>query len=522
MYEVDYDVLDVDKVDVFLLDNANAAVLSNNTDYVKSLRNHFTDKVENCKFMPQFKAGLWDGQIKHMRHDGLLPVGLLGELNDKCKEWDIPVVYHNDTREKLDVSDFETVIQYTLIKYQENKMKPYDHQWDIAKTLISNKRGVAKSATGSGKTYTMAMMCKYLIEKELCNKILIIVPTVDLVVQGQRDYVELGWDIKDVGMYFGQVKDEGTPVVFSTWQSIQNIKDNEWFEQYDCVIGDEVHKAGSGAPSTKSKAKKSGTVFKQCIDKCINAEFRFGLTGTIPKGRLDQRTIKGCIGDVLVEYNVDYMIENKHVSDITIVLTMVDYKDIKGAREQIKENRKQFDAENKTAGYAAERMFIESYVPRYRMMTKIINSCLKKDENVLILANTVDFGKKLKKAIEHKCKLASRVEHIYGEMDIDTRQEIIKHVESNERCVIVATTSLFSTGVSIKNLHSAILGHSGKAFVTTIQSVGRLLRKHDSKNKAKLFDIIDTGLKYSESHGAQRVEFYDQEKFDNIIYEVEI
>jgi len=86
----------------------------------------------------------------------------------------------------------------------------------------------------------------------------------------------------------------------------------------------------------------------------------------------------------------------------------------------------------------------------------------------------------------------------------------------------VATTSLFSTGISVKNLHSIIMANMGKSFTQCIQTCGRVLRLHDSKKQAKVFDVIDTGLRYSESHGASRVEHYDAEQFENKIVEIEI
>ena len=140
----------------------------------------------------------------------------------------------------------------------------------------------------------------------------------------------------------------------------------------------------------------------------------------------------------------------------------------------------------------------------------------------MVLASTVEYGKKLQKAIQHKCPTATRVEHIFGEMNVNKRQEIIQEVEKTTGCVIVATTSLFSTGISLKNLHTGILANFGKSRTSSLQSVGRILRLHKSKKVAKLFDLIDNGLKYSEQHGAIRVEYYDSENFDTVIYEKEL
>ena len=520
--DIDISQLDFDCVDIFVMDNVNAVVMTENIDFMTSLRNHFTDKVKNFQFMPAFRAGTWDGRIRHIKNDGLFAVGLIPEMTKKMDEWDIPFRIHQDDEAKVDISNFDAVIQDELIDKQDTPMQPWEHQTRIAKTLLEHKRGIARSATSSGKTYTMAMICKYLLYTKLVKNILIIVPKIDLVVQGQRDFMEFGYTQDEVGMYFGEVKDTSTPIIISTWQSLMNIKDKEFFENFECVIGDEVHLAGEGSTKSKTKSQSGGTIFKRCIDSCKNATYRFGLTGTMPSDRLNQRSIRGCLGDVLVEVTANELMKKKHVADLKIVLTLINYEDMKSVKKEIKEFKKEYDEDASTSAYNAERDFIQSYVPRYRLVTKIVNKCLKSKENVLVLASTIEFGKKLKSAIEHKCKDLTFVEHIYGEMPVKERQAIIKKVEENTNCVMVATTSLFSTGISVKNLHTAILANFGKSKITNLQAVGRILRLHDSKDSAKVFDLIDNGLKYSEQHGALRVEYYDSEQFDTIIYETEI
>ena len=299
------------------------------------------------------------------------------------------------------------------------------------------------------------------------------------------------------------------------------VEDNHNYFVEDCLVHN-CHLAGQGTTKGKSQAKSGGTIFKKCIDKCKNAIFRYGLTGTMPTDRLNQRTIRGCLGDVLVEVTAKDLMKKKHVSELKVILTLLNYKDMKEVKDKIKIFKKEYDEDATTAAFNAERDFIQSHVPRFRLITKIVNKCLKGKENILVLASTVEFGKKLKKAIEHKCPTVNFVEHIHGEMKVNDRQEIIKKVDSSTNCVIVATTSLFSTGISIKNLHTAIFANFGKSRTSSLQAIGRTLRLHESKRQAKVFDLIDNGLKYSEQHGAVRVEYYDSEQFDTVIYETDI
>ncbi len=522
---IDYSVLNSEEVSIFTLDNVNSVVLTENDEYRNSLRNYFTDEVKNARFFPSVKAGNWDGKIRHLMTDGTLPSGLLDELFELLNDWDIPYkTYNSDSKPNLDLSSFESIIKSELIDKQETPMNPWDHQINIAKTLLSDYKGLAKSATSSGKTYTMAMICKFLQYTGESNKTLIIVPRTDLVVQFSRDALSYGFDDSDIGMFFGVIKDSNKPITIATWQSIQNIEKNDpFFEKFECVIADEVHLVNQNS-KTKSGSKKGGNVFKRCIDNCINAKYRYGLTGTLPTDRLSQRTIKGCLGGLKIEVNAKDLMEKKHITDLSVILTMISYSNMKEVRTKIKEYVSEQPEDSITKEYIAERKFIESYSNRYRLITKIVNKCQKSNENVLVLANTIDYGKKLKTAIEYKCKNCSKVFHIHGEMPVKERQNIILEAENMENVVIVATTSLFSTGISIKRLHSVILGAgaTGKSKISLLQSVGRALRQHNTKRKAKVFDLIDVGLKYSESHGSSRVEYYDSEKFETKIYETTI
>ena len=46
-----------------------------------------------------------------------------------------------------------------------------------------------------------------------------------------------------------------------------------------------------------------------------------------------------------------------------------------------------------------------------------------------------------------------RVVFIYGEIDKDERERVRVEMESSDNLVCIAITKIFSTGVSIKNIH---------------------------------------------------------------------
>ena len=84
-------------------------------------------------------------------------------------------------------------------------------------------------------------------------------------------------------------------------------------------------------------------------------------------------------------------------------------------------------------------------------------------------------------------------------------------MEKDSNVVCIAISAIFSTGINIKNLHNIVFAAGGKSFIRTVQSIGRGLRKHSSKNKLIIFDLCDR-LRYGIRHCEKRKDIYDTEK----------
>ena len=91
--------------------------------------------------------------------------------------------------------------------------------------------------------------------------------------------------------------------------------------------------------------------------------------------------------------------------------------------------------------------------------------------------------------------------------------------------IVLGTTKTISTGISIKNLHSAVFLTSQKSFYTTNQFIGRLMRLNQNKTQAELYDLVDdlsthSYTNYMMGHFDQRLQYYRDEGF--LIREKEI
>ena len=118
-----------------------------------------------------------------------------------------------------------------------------------------------------------------------------------------------------------------------------------------------------------------------------------------------------------------------------------------------------------------------------------------------------------------------RVHYVHGLVDADIREEIRAIVETQEDAIIIASYGTFSTGVNIKNIHNIIFASPSKSRIRNLQSIGRGLRKSNTKTRAVLYDIADdlsfkSWRNYTLQHMAERVKIYGSEKFEYKIHTI--
>ena len=82
----------------------------------------------------------------------------------------------------------------------------------------------------------------------------------------------------------------------------------------------------------------------------------------------------------------------------------------------------------------------------------------------------------------------------------------------------MASYGTCSTGINIKNIHNVVFASPSKSIIRVLQSIGRGLRRSDTKQQMKLFDIADD-LRYKSytnhgmNHLGARLKIYTNERF---------
>ena len=450
--------------------------------------------------MPEFRNRMWDGKIRLFTlRDKTLPVGLFYHLKEFCSKRDYELVSEGGKYGKPD--DMTHVKPSQLQEFLDRLDLPFplrDYQFESVGEALVRKRAILLSPTGSGKSYMIYALARFWTAM-LTNgmnypkggRVLIIVPTTSLVEQMYNDFKNYGMPEGAMHrIYSGKDKAVDCSYVISTWQSIYKLP-KVWFEQFGCVFGDEVH-------GFKSKS------LMNIMNKCTEAEYRFGTTGTLDGSQTHELVLQGLFGKVYKVTTTKQLQDNETLAPLSIRRLVLTYG------EAI---RRDFGKQT----YQDEIDFIVSHEKRNRF---IRNLALSLEGNTLVLYNYVEkHGKPLFSQIRDKADENRKVYFVSGETDTADREAIRGIVEGMSNAIVVASLGTFSTGINIRNLHNIIFASPSKSQIRVLQSIGRGLRKSDDGRITTLYDISDDlswqkRKNYSLMHSWDRMKIYQREQFD--------
>lgn len=475
---------------------------------LEQLRISLTKRIESWRFNPLVKKGVWDGYVSYIKDDKWIPAGLWKHVIDICKEYKFEVKI-NGIRRLID-SDInaDTFEKWALEFFKDSEITPRDYQIETAYNILKYRKCLAELATSAGKTLISFLTVAYMLEKQKADKILFIVPNVSLVVQAHEDFHEYNYmnrvSLRIQQIFAGQKIKSNKNIVIGTYQSLVKKKP-EYFAEFDAVIVDETHKAKSAS-------------IKTILQKCINAKYKFGLSGTLPKdGTLDKLTLLSQTGPVISEVKAAFLQKEGHIAQCVVKVIEMNYatESQRTAFQELAQNK----YENKDV-FQLEQNFVITSDARLNFVSNVISRIPR---NSLVLFHRIEHGKRLYEKLRQESN--KRVFYVDGGTDKDIREEYKKKMEAGEEVVIVASYGTFSTGISIKKIHNIFFTESFKSEVIIRQSIGRGLRQHSSKDKVLIIDFVDDIRtiewdNYLYKHGKVRQSIYKQEKFDYSIKKV--
>jgi superfamily II DNA or RNA helicase len=262
-----------------------------------------------------------------------------------------------------------------------------------------------------------------------------------------------------------------------------------YFQQFGMVVGDEAH---------LFKAKSLTSI----LTKLHQCKYRFGLTGTLDGMQTHRLVLEGLFGTLNKVVTTKELIDEKTLSDFNIKALVLTYPEAECKLV-------------KDMNYQDEMDYIVSHNKRNEFIRDLT---LRLNKNTLVLFQYVEkHGKILHDMISGETD--RKVFFVFGGTDTQTRENIRAITEEEKDAIIIASYGTFSTGINIRNLHNIVFASPSKSRVRALQSIGRGLRKSDTKDTATLFDLADdftykSKRNFTINHFLERINIYNEEQFN--------
>jgi superfamily II DNA or RNA helicase len=483
-------------------DEAFVRVYSDDGGVEAELGAFFTFEVPGARFMPAFKARIWDGKKRLLDPvRKTLYKGLIGYVHTFAEQSGYAI--EDKTADPKDTISIEIVKQFVDQLNVCSRGQPIDvreYQLDALYKAIVDERAVLLSPTGSGKSLIIYMLCRWNLAHG--RKMLLITPTQSLVEQMYSDFADYssgnGWDVETncQRLYSGFPKHFEKSCLISTWQSIFK-QPKTWYDQFDVVLGDESH---------LFRAQSLTGI----MEKMSNTKYRIGTTGSLDDKKLNRLVLEGIFGPVYQVTTTKKLQDQGQLSDLRVSALLLKHPET---------SRKAMYK----ADYQNEVDFLVQYQPRNKF---IRNLAVNSTGNTLVLYQFVEkHGSILYDMIVDKVSSDRKVFFIHGGVDVEDREQMRHILKSESSAIIVASVGTLSTGVNIPSIENIIFASPSKSRVRNLQSIGRGLRLSDGKSHCNLFDLTDDlswkqWKNHTLKHGAERYKLYTEEQFNVKLAEV--
>lgn len=387
--------------------------------------------------------------------------------------------------------------------------QPYeyrDYQEDSVRSLIFKGygRGLIEIPTAGGKSFILANFVWNLKKNfEKHWKTLILVPNKQLVYQFYKDLLDYGYDQHQVTRFSAGLKkneqfDPSADIIIANRQFVFNNK--EKLPKIDILICDEVHQCLSEATSE--------------FIESLNCKIKIGCSGTLPREDFQKWQIAGLFSKTVFVEDITTLQRKGYISKLKITLlkitdTVVENDDSllfhRYSKVKFKPDEFGYSEIAFNESYNAENEYFQKhYVDLYK---PVFDYLLSLPQNTLILFDKIEIGQNLHALAKELYEGKKNVFYIDGSIDVSKREEVRSGFEKSDGNLLLAQTATFATGINIKRLTNIVFLTSTKTFARTIQSIGRTLRLHESKDEAHLIDV-SWNFKYSEQHLKDRCRIY--------------
>lgn len=462
-------------------------------------RRQLVESVEyflpHARYSVAYKLGRWKGTTSFCDIGGKSYFNVLDKL--------LPIIQNNgyrieieDQRDNRELSfDLVNKNSYSHIKWPNEHtiagqaIELREHQVELINSCLSAPQGIIVSSTGSGKTIAIAILSEKI---QKYGRSIIIVPSKDLVLQTEKDFVNLGLD---VGVYFGDRKELNKIHTICTWQSLEVLNKKSKYYDPEFSFEDFIEGVAGIIVDECHKISKNLSV----LQKLLTREFshipiRWGLTGTIPKEEYISTSLIVSLGPILGTITAKELQDKGVLSNLHI--NVLQYQ----------------DPVSVFSNYQAELKWLTTDSKRLKIIAKKIQE-ISESGNTLILVDRIETGKLLETLLNGSI-------FISGDWKTSDRKDEYEQIKTVDNKILICTFGIASTGLDLVRLYNLVLWEPGKSFVRVIQSIGRGLRKSEDKTYLNVWDICSVS-KYSKKHLTQRKKWYSEAQYPYQIQKID-
>lgn len=277
----------------------------------------------------------------------------------------------------------------------------------------------------------------------------------------------------------------GTHITFATVQTLRSIDLTEYADTWDCIIVDECHRV-CGTPA------KAGMFYK-VINKLV-ARYKFGLTATpYRNAKGTEKAMFSLLGKTIIE--LDKSVIGDRVVPATVIKIDTNFYEI--PNEALNTDG--------TIKYSQLTTVLSQDEDRNNLILDLLKDC--KNNYTLVLADRT----------AQMYYLRDRLGYgnvIDGSTKKNIRERAIQEVRDGKEQVLFATFGLAKEGLDIPRLDRLILASPHRDKATIVQSLGRIERKFEGKDKPICYDLVDN-IQYFEKMYKTRKSYY--KKNNNIV-----
>ena len=534
--------------------------LTGDTHEMVELEKHL-NKIPSYMYMPSFSGTpkpevflnrftTKSGQTAWWCHSGLYR-----EISQWCKQ------------NNINVSGIDSSLKYTRFCMNYEDFCEYVGEWDLnimpreyqmkaAWLILKYRCSLSQLATRAGKTLIAYIVFRTMLEKMGCKKILMIVPSIQLVKQGVADMSEYQEFFKTEQIWAKSEYCDSPNLIIGTFQSLvkradprSSKYDAHFFDGIDVVCCDEAHKL---------PCKSINTILGRPFMKDV--KLQFGFTGTLPdKSSIEWLSCQAMMGPQIQDLTTMELVKEGFLvpPDITQIRLSYNWNEVekniikcgeylcsnsKNPKEFLPKIEQEFTIrELKTLPYTLkqmreiyddreyasylielcrarganllnlEQMLVHRSKKRINEIDNLISNMT--DGNCMVLAHHTEYiiwlVKHFKEAFPDR-----KILKITGGVTLKKRQKVLDEMLDNNNVILVGSFGCISTGITFKNVNYAIFAQSFKSDITIMQSIGRGLLPQPGKDAFYIYDIIDDFPSHQLlKQGKSKIKTYEKQGF---------